>query len=146
MSSFTGPFSITKFIDPTGKRLWTLNNDLRYYVGEENSDSYIDIKAGYTSDGGSIPRFAWCIDHPVGDGGPAYFIHDGLYQTELLPRLESDEILYEGLEVLGFWWLRRTVIYRTVRICGGSVWDGHTVESIVAARQFVKVVVNGKPV
>ena len=145
MSNFTGAFSITKFNDPiTGKRLWTLNDDLRYYVGSENSDFYIDIKAGYCSDGGSLPRVAWMIDHPVGDGGPAYFIHDSLYQSKLLPRLQTDEILYEGLYVLDLNWCRRTLIYQSVRACGWYAWDQKTNEEITEARKYVRVVKDGK--
>ena len=139
MSSFTDPMSVTQIRhNDTGAVEWRLDKDFTYYLDEEGSDRWVTVKKGFVFDGGSIPRFAWSIvGSPMGEGGQAYCLHDVLYASEALPRLLADQIMYDGLAILGYWWWRRSIVYRCVRTFGGFVWDAHTIESVTAARHFV---------
>ena len=114
MSSFTRPLSTTQ-LKP---RWWRVDEGFRYYVGAKGSDYYFDVEAGFEYDGGSIPRFAWWLDAPNGDGAQAYCLHDALYGSGLVPRAEADRILDEGLAVKGLSAFRRGLIYSTVRAVG----------------------------
>ena len=114
MSSFTRPLATTQ-LEP---RWWRVDEGFRYYVGAEGSDYYFDVEAGFEYDGGTIPRFAWWVDAPNGDGAQAYCLHDALYGSGLVSRAEADRILEEGLKVKGLSWLRRRTIYAVVRAVG----------------------------
>jgi hypothetical protein len=136
MSSFTEKLSITQVsLKP---RRWRLDRTFRYYIGEENSERWVELLAGFECDAGSIPQFAWWLESPVGQGAAALFLHDGLYCSEYVPRAESDYIMLEGLQVLELGWLRRNIIYSQVRVWGGFVWDQHTKESVIEGRKFIR--------
>ena len=135
MSSFTKTLSTTQVsITP---RLWRLDEGFRYYVGKKNSEHYFDVSKGFVYDGGSLPRACWFVDAPLGDGAQAYCLHDILYASHITTRAEADEYLLEALEVLGFGWFRRHIIYRAVRIFGGISWAEKKKEEIKVARYFI---------
>lgn len=136
MSSFTEKLEVTQLsISP---RRWRLEKSFRYYIGAKGSDKWIDALSGFVYDGGSIPRFAWFIDAPMGDGAQAYCIHDLTYACEAAPRSDCDDWMLEGLQVLGLNWCRRNIIYSTVRTLAAPVWWNHTPGTIIAARQFIR--------
>jgi len=136
MSSFTEPLSITQVsVKP---RRWRLDKSFRFHVGDENSKTWVDVLEGFECDGGSLPRAVWWLESPIGQGASAFFLHDVLYQSEAAPRKQCDMMMLEGLQVLKFGWTRRTIIYHQVRLWGGFVWDGHTRESIINGRRFIR--------
>lgn len=136
MSSFTEPLSTTQIsIKP---RRWRLDKEFRFYVGKKDSGTWIDVLPGFVFDGGSIPRAVWCIDAPMGDGAAAYCLHDVAYAGEIGTRAFCDDIMLEGLQVLGMGWTRRNIIYGHVWALGWIVWLKHTPEQIREARKFVR--------
>lgn len=123
MSSFTDPLRIEEL----DHHKWRILRSLRYYIKDEDGPSIV-VPRGFTTDGGSIPRVAWpLVGHPWDDGGKAYVLHDYCYASRPfgVDRKRADEILCEALEVLGFGWLRRSLIYRAVRLFGGAAWERH---------------------
>lgn len=119
-------------------KLWVLNEDFAVDV-----DRYrITVKAGFKTDGESIPRPCWILTgHPFqGVGMAAAIIHDGLYGSELLSREKADLIFKKLLERYGLNWFRAMARYRFLRIFGWITWKTHTVKTISAARQFVSLV------
>lgn len=103
----------------------------------------IILHSGLTTDGASIPRVGliWMLmGHPLqGLVLPAALVHDALYQTEMLPRAECDEIFYRLMRDNGVNVVKAWTMYRAVRACGWAVWRTHTRQSIAAALPFVEV-------
>lgn len=86
----------------------------------------IEVPAGTYTDGASIPRAFWSILSPFGLYFNAALPHDFLYSpaNTNLNRKASDEILLEGMVVLGVNPIRRFVIYRAVRAFGWRSFRG----------------------
>jgi Protein of unknown function (DUF1353) len=123
---------------PGSAGLWELAED--YAVTLPDSGKSLLIKAGFQTDGASIPRELWSV---VGASpfdpdviGPSV-VHDALYEAELLQRSSCDTEFQKLLQVnstraAGF----AVEFYDAVRIFGGAVWRQHTPDSIAAARQY----------
>lgn len=94
-----------------------------------SSAGVITVPAGFCSDFASVPRAArWYVD----DDDPAILfasiIHDAIYAVagvlpdRTLTRAQCDDILAEAMLACGAGWLQRAVVYRAVRLFGGSHW------------------------
>ncbi|MBN2640353.1 MAG: DUF1353 domain-containing protein, partial [Victivallales bacterium] len=98
----------------------------------------LTVKAGFITDGGSIPWwYRWRLS-PTGKFLIAYLVHDIIYATEYLSRAEADWILLELVQELGGNWVIRNNIYLAVRWGGADVWKQHTAESIADARRLIR--------
>lgn len=100
--------------DPVASRI--LNDDysrvvkgFRYFLGEKNSDRWVDVPIGYLTDGASVPRVFWSLIPPWGAYGQAAVLHDWLCENPYfhtpggkvtIDRATVDGVLYEALEVL----------------------------------------------
>jgi hypothetical protein len=89
--------------------LWRVMKGFKYYVGEENSDQWVDVPRGYLMDGASVPRILWNIIPPWGAYGAATIVHDILCEYLQLTvqgvpckisRKQADDILFEAMQVL----------------------------------------------
>jgi hypothetical protein len=83
----------------------------------------VTIPAGFMWDGASVPRVFWFIMPKFGENSVAFLMHDFLYSRyapHSLSRLEADQILREDLIQLGVGKVRAALVYRTVRLFGGS--------------------------
>lgn len=102
---------------------------LEYRVGHADSPVVIVVPAGYVTDFASIPRLAWTlIGPPLGRHARAAIVHDWLYDTNgdwgRFSREQSDEIFLEAMEVLNVPALKRSIMFRAVRLGGASGWLG----------------------
>lgn len=91
------------------------------------SDRYgnIIIPNGSISDGASIPRIFWSIFSPFdGDYFDAAVLHDVIYRDRntRFQRHEADLIFLDAMKTLGVGWIKRSIIYRAVRLGGGKPW------------------------
>jgi hypothetical protein len=108
-----------------------------------NFDVIIDgrsfrIPAGYETDLGSIPWFAWPIILPSDPNFVAGFVfHDFGYQGELWPRWYMDRILLVGMRELGAKPWKRALVYSAVRISGGWTYRKHTDSSVKLIRESI---------
>lgn len=100
----------------------------------------IRVHKGYQSDLASVPRLFWRLIPPDGKHSPAAWVHDVLYEAEVVPRKAADDVFREALKELGVGALKRNIMYWAVRLGGGLTWDKHTDESIYNARTFVTLV------
>lgn len=83
----------------------------------------LTVKAGYRTDGTSIPRAAWpVVGHPWDRHLPAAIVHDILYETRFLPRTVSDRCFLDLLSVLPLPARRRWSLYSAVRAFGGPAY------------------------
>jgi hypothetical protein len=77
------------------------------------------------TDGASIPRVLWIlVGHPRStDIAQAAGLHDVHYQRGGHSRKRCDEILIEGMEVLGAGWWKRKTVYYGLRAGGWVAWN-----------------------
>ena len=111
-----------------------------YVIGLPISGRTLSVKAGFVTDGASIPEPAWSIldSYPFDPDilGPS-IVHDALYSAELMQRGECDKEFEELL--------RRNsskgdsvhwMFYEAVRLGGWAVWNRHTPDTIAQSREF----------
>ena len=119
----------------------------RIYHSTEDYEAYLDgygllrIKKGFAYDGASIPRVAWpLIGSPfTGTHTRGAYIHDALYASELLPRVDCDWIFLDIMEACGAGWIKRNLMWSAVRPAGYFVWKKHSPESIAKARELIEI-------
>ena len=105
----------------------------------------LSVKAGYLSDGASIPRILWSCVGPryAPDTFPAAFAHDALYSAELPIggdwRAKADASFRDLLGRMGVSWIKRTAYWLAVRAAGWLVAAQHTPESIFEARLLIRL-------
>jgi hypothetical protein len=83
----------------------------------------VRIPAGFSWNGASVPRPFWFIMPKWGENSMAFLMHDFLYSTEgpgYMTRLDADTIMYDDLKELGCSKPRAWLVYKTVRLFGGS--------------------------
>lgn len=85
----------------------------------------IEIEEGFDTDYASVPRGLWNLYPPDGDYSPAAWIHDYLYWYQPCTREQADRVFLEGMTALGIGWFTRSVLFRSVRMGGGTAWDGN---------------------
>jgi len=119
MSSFTEKLIVSPL--PDGKH-WVVRKPFTYYIGEENSDSFVIVPAGFITDFASVPRIFWRLVPRWGKYGTAAVLHDYLYWCQKYTRKRSDEIFLEAMLVLGTKKSTAKNMYRAVRWCGGKSW------------------------
>jgi hypothetical protein len=132
MSSFTDPLIVTPNDDETS---WTLVSPFRYWITELHKGDVLTLPVGFKTDFASIPRIFWNILSPYGRYGKIAVVHDYLYRNggfvnvaefdqpvvmKKFERAECDQIFLDGMEYLGVNWITRKLMYRMVRIFGGS--------------------------
>lgn len=97
MSSFTKHTAIA----PTDNWNWITTEWFRYYVGELNSNEYIDVPAWFEFDGASVPNiFGIFIQKVEPDTITSACLHDYLYiNRREYGLIKSDQIFLESLIV-----------------------------------------------
>ena len=122
MSSFTGDLTVTQLdID---WRLWRLEHDFMYEVGDKGSGKEILVPKGFLTDGASVPQFLWNFLPSWGSYSRAalvhdylcYRLHDGRPHEHAPTRPDADRIFAEAMKVCGTGRLMRAVMYVGVRI------------------------------
>ncbi|RUM35902.1 MAG: phage tail protein, partial [Desulfobulbus sp.] len=99
MSEFTTALIVSPLAD--GKS-WVLLQDLKYHIGSIDNRDCVVAAHGFVTDFASVPRIFWWIIPKWGKYGNAAVIHDWLYYRQTAKnRVESDQILYEAMGVLG---------------------------------------------
>ena len=123
MSSFTKPL-ITQYMPDTENWMLPAGAGFRYWIGAENSGTYVDIPDFFRTDGASVPRPFWNIVAPWGKHGQAAVVHDFLcvYRTVIrdgkavsISRKECDNIFREAMTVLNVDPVQREIMYGAVR-------------------------------
>ena len=94
---------------------------LTYY--SEMLDKTISVPLYMLTDLGSIPQILQGIFPKDGKAMFAYILHDCLYQSGILTRSQSDDVLEEAMTTLGVTWWRRKVIREGLRVGGWKAWN-----------------------
>ena len=118
---------------------WTIDQD---WTSPPLDGRAITIRAGFITDGASIPQAAWSIigaPMSVPLLGPA-LCHDALYAAELVAdHATADWLFLRYMQLAGIGWFRRNLVWSAVRLFGWSVWRAHTPASVAAARKFCSI-------
>lgn len=95
------------------------------YVSAEHGE--IEVPAGFLSDGASVPRIFWTLFSPFGDYFGAALIHDWGYTpaNRRFDRATVDRIFLAAMKDAGVPWVRRSLIYRAVRVGGWPSFRGN---------------------
>lgn len=113
----TPKFFNTLVLSHGGKQRWKTYREIRY---QSLHHGVFTVPAGFETDLASIPRIFWPFLSPAGKYAKAAVLHDWLYVTKTVTRKVADELFLEAMEVLGVSWITRNVMYRAVRMGGGS--------------------------
>ena len=86
------------------------------------------VPAGFPTDLASIPKRARGIIPQIGPNIQAAIAHDWCYTHDILlrgrkmTRSEADQLFLDGMTSLGVPWLRRKIMYLSVRVGGKGRW------------------------
>ena len=81
------------------------------------------VMRGFLTDLSSVPRLFRSVVPQVGHHLQPSVAHDWLYDYDWgFTRLEADRMMLDGMKLMGVPWLRRRLIYRTVRAAGWPYW------------------------
>lgn len=92
-----------------GRDIWRVTKGFRYYIGDLGSNKWVNVPAGYLTDGASSPKLLWSVVPPWGAYGQAAVVHDILCEylsitvsglPQAISRMEADRILREAMMVL----------------------------------------------
>jgi len=127
---------VGRFDTKTG--LWILAED---WSVELSNGMILHIRAGFASDGASIPRLLWPFVGPRFDAPtfPAAFAHDAIYAAALLPRVQADAEFRRLLIYCDAGYFKAAIYHRAVRAFGWIAYRRHTPETIARAREFVQI-------
>lgn len=81
-----------------------------------------EVPVGFVSDFASVPRMFWWVVPPWGRYSPAAVLHDWIYFTQIVNRLEADQVFRDHMGALGVSAWKRNAMYRAVRIFGGGAY------------------------
>jgi|TARA_B110000908_G_scaffold30001_2_gene35492 hypothetical protein len=115
-------------------RQWTIAEDWKYEI---DGTKYV-IPAGFTFDGASIPKFFWKYLSPTGVLLMPGLVHDWIYKTQSLKRVDGndsltftldqkqcDEIFRDlAIEINGFKVINN-IAYYILRVFGRFAWNAH---------------------
>jgi Protein of unknown function (DUF1353) len=115
-----------------------------YALVYEDDEIWMGIKPHFRSDGVSVPRLVYTItgltpfDKRTVFGA---FLHDGIYQSHLLPQYKADCILDTVWQIKPrVNWAQRNIAYYTLRSVGHIAYNRKTEKEIETAKQFVTVI------
>lgn len=124
MSSFTDELTITEVA--LNWRVWRLEQDFSYEVGDKGTGKVITVPKGFETDGASVPQFLWSLFPAWGSYSRAAVIHDllchlincGVPHPEAPTRRDADLIFLEAMKVCGTGPVTRTILYGGARLGG----------------------------
>jgi hypothetical protein len=104
---------------------WIILRPFTVYWNRPGKHLEFTVQEGFTTDLASIPRVFQSITPTVGHHIQPSIVHDWCYEANVpgLTRKDADLLFLDGMKDAGVYWLRRHVMYRAVRLFGGSLWD-----------------------
>lgn len=105
---------------------------------DPEKDILVRVPAGFVSDGNSVPKAAWSYFAPW-ECPEAGVVHDWLYDapgafTRLstgeppsapLDKASCDDLHRRIMDLKGFRWSKRQLIWGILRTCGFLAWNAH---------------------
>ncbi|KKK70890.1 hypothetical protein LCGC14_2919420 [marine sediment metagenome] len=109
---------ILKFLDKAKDGKWfELYEEFEFYIDwTKTHRQTFTVPKSFKTDFASIPKVFRVILSTVGKHGKAAVLHDYLCEYGYLSRKKADLVLLEAMRVLGVGYIKRTIMYRAVRI------------------------------
>ncbi len=101
---------------PDGDR-WILLSNWDYFGFE--------VPAGFVTDLTSSPRLVWAVFPKWGVHGPAAILHDWLYYSGIVDRVQADAIFFDAMGACGVIPWKRRAMFAGVLLGGKKYWDYH---------------------
>jgi hypothetical protein len=97
------------------------------YAFDDSKGVRHHVLKDFVTDCASIPRPLWSIVGPprATDMAQAATLHDDKYQFGGVKRKRADQLLIEGMKVLGAPWWKRRLVYLGVRAGGWVAWKNY---------------------
>lgn len=83
-------------------------------------NDYVTVPEGYSTDFASVPRLPLTYLFAGNTAHRSALLHDWLYSQGRMPRELCDLVFLEAMKAEGVSWWRRSLMYRAVRLAGGS--------------------------
>ena len=83
----------------------------------------LTIRAGFVTDGASVPRGLWNVLPPFGRYSQAALLHDWLYYSGEYTRAAADRLFLDAMRSCGVPLWKRWVMYSGVRMGGWVAWN-----------------------
>jgi hypothetical protein len=109
-----------------GYSVWREYNAYYFYPDPSDLTTYVPVRAGFLSDGASVPRPFWWLIPPWGRYGQAAVTHDHLCETgtmvvkgqvtTLTDRSQVDKLFKEAMIASGVSAWKRNLMYISVRV------------------------------
>lgn len=112
-----------------------LMEPMEYRVG--NTEHIITVPRGFVTDFASTPRAIWAVIPPFGRYQLAAVVHDYLYWEQGCTREQADKLFLKAMEESNVAPATRSVIFRSVRVGGGSAWNGNADEKEVGKPRVI---------
>uniref|UniRef100_A0A7S3G4X5 DUF1353 domain-containing protein n=1 Tax=Palpitomonas bilix TaxID=652834 RepID=A0A7S3G4X5_9EUKA len=115
--------------------------ELQSNLAFETDTIRVTALKGLPSDGASIPKFFWeKLSCPtVGGYVRCTVIHDALYMTKALPRIEADKLMLQMMEFNGVSYFKRHAMYYLVRAAGAGPWNRRTDAEALENMKYIKI-------
>lgn len=102
---------------------WYLLHDYRRIIAlPDGRVIKVKVQRGFPWDSASIPKFLQDRIAKWGRHSTASLVHDWLYHHRIGDRLTADQVFLQCLKEDGVGWLKRSAMYRAVRLFGGRAW------------------------
>ena len=101
-------------LSPITTKYWMLMDDYEIF-------NYT-VPNGFITDFASIPRLLWFWLPPWGNYGRASILHDYLYCSGKVSRIEADKTMLHVMEKDDVGYLRRNIIYNFIRMFGWKAY------------------------
>lgn len=117
--------------DLLGRDYWRVEEAFTLRIGPEQDRTWVEVPAGYLTDGATIPRPLWWLIPPWGKYGQAAVVHDILCENlEVIcggmevdiQRARADAIFKEAMKASGVTRWKCNVMYIAVRAFAKLQW------------------------
>lgn len=121
MAKFLDALNVTEISD----KIWAIS-DHPFRYQSDIAGRLITVPVGFYTDFASVPRWLPIIYALLGDRAhEAAAVHDWLYYSAITSRLVADQVIREGIILLGISRWQATLFYWGVRSGGWAAWNEH---------------------
>lgn len=114
--------------------LWLVEQPLSY--ASVAVPGLYTVPVGFETDLASVPRLPFLFELCGMTSNEAAVLHDWLYATQPVTRVQADCLLREASKVTGVPCWRRWMMWAGVRIGGRLPWDKYKAQNIIKAQKL----------
>lgn len=122
MKAFPSPLLLEDVGTKNGTQVFKLKAAF-VYISKKWGE--LKVPEDFETDGVSAPRIIWPLIGPTSAAFKISIFHDYMFSKTCvynLTRKEADQLMMEGMIVLGVPWLERQAIYKALRLFSWMFW------------------------